>query len=649
MSGENNTDVQLPCNNHEIRQSSLSDIFAALAGRKTNHRILCSDLFGAKAGGRLMLRYFRAACLFAVTLAATHSAMAAPTQLKPVGDMPMWYYRCARLFRYPIPTDFEFAYINRKGEVAITGPFEKANNFSNGIACVVLGCYKRHDGKWIYAVPKMESGSAALLKNDGQVVLHLPGNLPESFYDKYATTMITKIRKKTQQPEMFYELMDGNGKVVTNNKWLAARSFSEGLAAVTGPEASDISDADKQTESMAGKGSFAMGFGSVTSLNDLGKVGHVPAEYNGFAPDNSPWGYRDQSGKTIISTKLSDPGRFSEGLATVKAKPTNFFSGHDRNDPTFYHPDNFSYIDKTGNIVIPGPFMEAQPFKGGLAAIMKNGKWGYIDKSGKEVVPCQYDWAGDFKSTLAPVEKNELVGYIDKTGKVVIDFLYKDGKEFSDGVAPVTRDGRRWGYIDENGKDVIEAKFQRAFPFNDGLALVYIDARKEIVPTASDAPFFLASAVNYRSESEINNARLACKATIDCAPESASAKSARTMLQCALPDHDLSPEVQKLFTQGIENAQIGKLPEAEKLYKQALALDPEFFALAGSLAYVYKNTNRSDEAIALLQKTFEKHPSYARGYWWLWQIYKAKGDDKLAQENRAKAVSLDPDDPYLHR
>jgi len=543
------------------------------------------------------------------------SSASGSTTLKPVGGMQMWYYKCARLFRYPIPTDFEFAYINKKGEVTITGPFDKAYSFSNGVACVVLGTYKLRDGRWIYNASPLTGitgGTPALLKSNGEVVLRLPGSLPEAFYDKYATTMITRDTEKAHQPEMFYELMDVNGKIVTNNKWLGAKPYSEGLAAVPEPES------------------------------------WIPTTHNGIIPTNSPWGFRDETGKRIIPSKLAAPGRFSEGLATIEVQATNTLRSIDHNNPSFYHPENYSYIDKTGQVVIAGPFMEAQPFTGGLAAVMKNGKWGYIDKSGKEVVPCVYDWAGDFKGALAPVEKNELVGYIDKSGKLVIEFLFKDGKEFSDGIAPVTKDGRHWGYIDESGKEVIAAKFQRAFPFNNGLALVYIDIRKQITPSASDAPFFLASAVNYRSESEINNARLACKTTIECAPESASARTAKAMLKCAFPDHDLSPEVAKLYKEGIQNATMQKFPEAEKLYKQALVLDPDFFALNGSLAYVYKNTNRHDEAIALLTKTLEKYPSYARGYWWLSQIYKDKGNQKLAQENRAKAASLDPDDPYLH-
>ncbi|MBK7836740.1 MAG: WG repeat-containing protein [Candidatus Obscuribacter sp.] len=136
--------------------------------------------------------------------------------------------------------------------------------------------------------------------------------------------------------------------------------------------------------------------------------------------------------------------------------------------PEFYHWYRYAYIDKTGAIKIPGPFLEARPFTSGLAAVMLDGKWGYIDKTGKSIVPCQYDWAGDFTGDLAPVEKDMLVGYIDKSGKQIIPFKFKDGREFADGLAPATLDARRWGYIDTSGVFKIEPVFQRAFTFNSG-------------------------------------------------------------------------------------------------------------------------------------------------------------------------------------
>ncbi len=108
-------------------------------------------------------------------------------------------------------------------------------------------------------------------------------------------------------------------------------------------------------------------------------------------------------------------------------------------------------------------------------------------------------------------------------------------------------------------------------------------------------------------------------------------------------------EVERLYKEGIDLATLGKLAEAEQNYSKAQSLDPDFFALTGAMTYVYLQQKRYDQAIEHLSKTISKTPSYARGYWWLAQVYQAKGQTNLAADNLAKAKSLDPDDPYFSK
>jgi hypothetical protein len=75
----------------------------------------------------------------------------------------------------------------------------------------------------------------------------------------------------------------------------------------------------------------------------------VPSEYNGFVPPNGPRGFRNQSGKTVIASRFLEPGRFSEGLATVQVGPWQKFARHRLDDPAYYHPENYAYIDRSGN------------------------------------------------------------------------------------------------------------------------------------------------------------------------------------------------------------------------------------------------------------------------------------------------------------
>jgi hypothetical protein len=119
----------------------------------------------------------------------------------------------------------------------------------------------------------------------------------------------------------------------------------------------------------------------------------------------------------------------------------------------------YGYIDKTGKIVIPPQYANAERFFEGLAAVKIGGKWGFIDKTGTLVIPPKYNHthAEHFSEGLAPVHigRNGNYGYIDKTGKLVIPHKYHNeyADHFSEGLAPVHvgRNGN-YGYIDKTGQ-----------------------------------------------------------------------------------------------------------------------------------------------------------------------------------------------------
>jgi hypothetical protein len=76
---------------------------------------------------------------------------------------------------------------------------------------------------------------------------------------------------------------------------------------------------------------------------------------------------------------------------------------------------------KTGKVVIPIEYDDAESFSEGLARVKKNGKWGFIDKTGKVVIPFEYDWVYSFSEGLAEVEKNGEYFGINKQGVCVKD------------------------------------------------------------------------------------------------------------------------------------------------------------------------------------------------------------------------------------
>ena len=118
-----------------------------------------------------------------------------------------------------------------------------------------------------------------------------------------------------------------------------------------------------------------------------------------------------------------------------------------------------------------------------LFAVVEHGKWGYIDKTGKIVIKPEYVDAGPFKEGMARVQpfhpilsKAIRVYFIDTSGKILdMSTIYSYAEDFSEGMALVAVPGERGrGYIDKTSKMVIpqDDSWQMAQSFHEGLAAI---------------------------------------------------------------------------------------------------------------------------------------------------------------------------------
>ena len=76
------------------------------------------------------------------------------------------------------------------------------------------------------------------------------------------------------------------------------------------------------------------------------------------------------------------------------------------------------YVDKSGKVVIKIELEEASIFNGGLARVIKGGKWGLVDRTGKMVLS-GWDYIGEFTEGLATAKwRGPDQCYIDRTKAV---------------------------------------------------------------------------------------------------------------------------------------------------------------------------------------------------------------------------------------
>ena len=105
-------------------------------------------------------------------------------------------------------------------------------------------------------------------------------------------------------------------------------------------------------------------------------------------------------------------------------------------------------------------------FSEGMAAVMRDGKWGYINTKGEEVIPCQftnpseYYFASPFYEGLALIQENGKWGFIDTKGNVVIPINIEAEAigRFSEGLAFVYKSDEDFSVIDKEGNTLFSDK-----------------------------------------------------------------------------------------------------------------------------------------------------------------------------------------------
>ena len=146
----------------------------------------------------------------------------------------------------------------------------------------------------------------------------------------------------------------------------------------------------------------------IIGQGELADYGLVFADGNAVDKD----GNIKAVGKNFMVT-----GSFSDGLCVV-------FIG----EQTFFMDENGRFAVR----LAPGTGFKTS-FTEGLAAIVKNGKFGFIDKTGMVIVEPKFDYTGIAFGDGAMIVGEMKYGYVDKNGKTIIPPRYDEATYFSKG------------------------------------------------------------------------------------------------------------------------------------------------------------------------------------------------------------------------
>ncbi len=332
----------------------------------------------------------------------------------------------ATLFPQAARADYEPPVI----EVVIQPQFDKARDFSDGLAAVFNG------EKWGY------------IDKTGKVVIDFQYDIAGDFSEGVAAvaTVVKGEYGKTPDTETWY-LINKTGGIVSSegvNKRYSADQPAYIVSVVNGTYIKYPGDEAR---------------GTVKSLRPAPSV--LPV--TGFTR-----GYAYEEGYMVVSTDASGSFTLPSAIARAEAgsKPDN------RGD---------MLIDFSGKILWQPDWGILLPPNRGLIPVHSRttGKWGFANFSGKYVLEPQYeDFAYAYRNGafeifadgVAALRKDGVYYAVDTTGKELFSTKYELGVH-GEGLMPINVDGQ-YGYCDLQGSVVIQPEYKSAQPFTNGLALV---------------------------------------------------------------------------------------------------------------------------------------------------------------------------------
>ena len=106
--------------------------------------------------------------------------------------------------------------------------------------------------------------------------------------------------------------------------------------------------------------------------------------------------------------------------------------------------------------------------------------------------------------------------------------------------------------------------------------------------------------------------------------------------------------IQQAFDLALQHHQAGRLQEAEQLYRQVLAQQPERADAMHNLGLIAHQVGRNDVAVELIRRAIVLNPNNAEAYNNLGNVLKNKGEFDDAIDAYRRAIALNPNFPEVH-
>jgi hypothetical protein len=353
-----------------------------------------------------------------------------------------------------IQTKDSYAIIDRTGRILLNG-YSLESGFIDGLARI---CKLQPDGPCKFGY----------MDKQLNIVIKPQFDRAEDFSDGLA---LVQLKNK-------WGFIDRTGKFAIEPRFKEARSFSDGLAFAAMGHYIRLGYINKKgkfiqmPDEVERFGPHSEGLISVKIddkwgfINIEGKIVIEPQfepdinEYrddvyqasfaNGLAAAKSKgkWGFINREGKFVIAPKFDKARQFNGNIAAVSVN------------------GKWGLINRAGEFVQPAMFDEVQDraVQEGFGEVSQNGKWGFVDQDGRIAIKPQFNAVSAFSDGLAAVCVGEKWGYIDTTGKIAIEPQFISAGYFDKGLAlqmikefvgktTYTRGyHNEWGYINKKGK-----------------------------------------------------------------------------------------------------------------------------------------------------------------------------------------------------